>query len=131
MVAKAKDEEKVEVVDRSNDMEYLEEEIFPDGPTGRQVEEWKSRFGEIYSTTFDNEVFIWRTINRIEYKETLKIKGADHLYREERMCSRCVLWPIQYDHVLMASGKAGIPSVLADHIMEKSGFAPTSDVQKL
>jgi|LFRM01.1.fsa_nt_gb hypothetical protein len=104
-----------------------DEEIFPGGPTRKMVEEWKAHYGDIYSTTFDEEVFIWRTLNRTEYKEILKIRNADGMYREERICEKCVLWPIGYSHLQMASGKAGIPSLLAEQIMDKSGFVPLKE----
>ena len=102
----------------------LKQEIFPGGPTFEVVDEWKARFGEIYSTTFDeDETFIWRTMNRVEYKEVLNIKGADLMYREERICTKCVLWPIGYDPIKIAAGKAGIPTLLTEQIMDKSGFS--------
>ncbi len=108
-----------------------DDEIFPDGPTRNKVEEWKSRYGSVYMTDIEDEVFVWRTITRIEYKEILKAKQADALYREERMCEKCVLWPENYSFISMSQGKAGIPSLLAEHIMDKSGFNPVADAQKL
>lgn len=104
--------------------EDLDQEVFPGGPSRKMVEEWKMRFGDIYSTTIDEETYVWRTLTRTEYKEILKIKGADGLYREERICEKCVLWPIGYSHLQMAAGKAGVPTLLAEQIMDKSGFVP-------
>lgn len=101
------------------------EELFEDGPTTNQVEKWKSQFGSVYMTELDDDVFIWRTITRVEYKGVLKAKNADALYREERICELCVLWPKDYNFLAMGSGKAGIPSLLSEQIMDKSGFAQT------
>ncbi len=108
-----------------------DEEIFPEGPTRNKIEEWKSRYGTIYMVEIEDEVFVFRTITRIEYKEILKAKEADALYREERMCEKCVLWPDRYSFINMSQGKAGIPSLLAEQIMDKSGFSPSSAPQKL
>jgi len=98
------------------------EPIFVGGPTQNQINEWKSKFGAIYMTDVDDEIFIWRTITRLEYKDIIKLKDADAMYREERMVEKCILWPEQYDFTSMSHGKAGTPSLLAEHIMTKSGF---------
>ncbi len=103
--------------------------LFESGPTLNKVEEWRSLYGQVYATEFDDEVYIWRTLKRVEYKEILKIKGADALFREERICQKCVVWPEAYDFVDMASGKAGTPSILAEQIMDKSGFSAGEPIQ--
>lgn len=101
-----------------------EELLFEGGPTIAQVEEWKRLYGAIYMTEFDDgEVFIWRPLNRKEFKEIMKIDGADSLYREERVCEKCIIWPENYDFMSMSLGKAGVPTMISEQIMEKSGFA--------
>jgi hypothetical protein len=122
-------EQDIEMVDDALVYEEEAEEpkgddpLFEGGPTNDMVAEWKSRWGAIYATEFDDEVFIWRTLSRIEYKEILKVKNADGLYREERICEKCVLWPEGYGFMNMGGGKAGQPSIVAEQIMAKSGFA--------
>lgn len=106
------------------------EPIFPNGPTQKQVDEWKSKFGSIFMTDVDDDIFIWRTISRVEYKDIVKLKDADAMYREERMVEKCVLWPADYNFTSMSHGKAGTPSLLAEHIMNKSGFTEVTS-QKL
>lgn len=108
-----------------------EELLFPDGPTMNQVEEWKSLFKDIYFTEFEEEGFIWRCISRSEYKEVMKIQGADNFYKEERICEKCILWPEKYDFLTMKGGKAGIPTYLAEQVMEKSGFSAITSSFKL
>lgn len=110
--------------------EQGKELLFENGPTLNQVEEWKSRFNAIFCTEFEDTMFIWRTLTRLEYKEVLKVQNADALYREERICEKCILWPEEYSFVQMSGGKAGIPSILAEQIMEKSGFT-SAEPQKL
>jgi hypothetical protein len=108
-------------------------EIFPGGPTRKQVDTWKARYGEIYSSPFGDDVFIWRCMNRQEYKQVLQVQvpKGDTMYREEKICSICVLWPRGYNHAMMIGGKAGVPTLLAEQIMDKSGFTPTSEPERL
>lgn len=98
------------------------EVLFPDGPKMELVEEWKSKYGAVYLTEFDEEVFLWRTLTRKEYKDVMKNQQADSFYKEERICDRCILWPDEYNFLKMTHGKAGIPSLISEQIMEKSGF---------
>jgi hypothetical protein len=109
-----------------------EELLFPGGPSLDKVEEWKSLHGgEVYLTEFDDEVFLWRPIKRKEYKEVAKIQNADSFYKEERICERCVLFPENYNFMAMSSGKAGIPTLVAELIMEKSGFQAKTGAMKI
>lgn len=105
--------------------------LFPGGPTIDKVEEWKSHYKDIYFTEFEDEVFIWRCLARYEYKEVMKIQGADNYYKEERICEKCVLWPEKYNFQQMKEGKAGIPTFLGEQIMDKSGFAARMAAMKL
>jgi hypothetical protein len=108
--------------------EVQEELLFEGGPKQSKVEEWKSLYKSIYLTEFeDGEVFIWRTLKRKEFKDIVKVEGADAMYREERVCERCVLWPEKYDFIAMTAGKAGAPTLLSEQIMSKSGFEAKSD----
>ena len=100
-MAKIKKEEVVEeimdeeVVDEVNIVEEEygsvfnsdgEELLFPEGPTLNKIEEWKSRYKDIYFTEFDEDVFIWHCLSRKEYKDIMKVQGADSYYKEERVC---------------------------------------------
>ena len=108
------------------------EPVFEGGPTQGQVDRWKEQFNNgVYMTEIEDEVFIWRPITRMEYKNILQNKQADSLFREERICETCVLWPENYDFTKMKQGKAGIPSLIADHIMAKSGFVSEGEATKL
>ena len=109
-----------------------EELLMPGGPTIEQVEKWKSMYNdEVYMTEFESEVFLWRPISRKEYKDIMKLQSADTFYKEERICERCVLFPENYNFSAMVKGKAGIPSVLSELILEKSGFVPKQPTMKL
>jgi hypothetical protein len=109
-----------------------EELLFPGGPSVSQVEEWKSRFGdEIYLTEFEEEIFLWRPITRKEYKQVMKVPNADSFYKEERICEAVILYPQNYNFMAMTAGKAGIPTLLAELVMEKSGFQAKTGAMKL
>lgn len=109
-----------------------EELLFPNGPSVPQVEEWKSRFGdEIYLTEFEEEIFLWRPITRKEYKQVMKVPNADSFYKEERICEAVILFPQNYNFMTMTQGKAGIPTLLAELVMEKSGFQAKTGAMKL
>lgn len=132
-------EEKVEDVDlHQTDEEIMEFEgsdiIFEGGPTYDQVEEWKSRFdGEIYMSEFNGVVYIWRPIRRKEYRDIQRIEHASsqdfEYYLEEQICNTCVLWPEDYSSHKMTFGKAGIPTMLSQLIMERSGFLRPATVK--
>ena len=109
-----------------------EELLFPNGPSVAQVEAWKSQFNEeVYLTEFEEDVFIWRPITRREYKGVMKNQQADSFYKEERICEAVVLYPTGYNFNSMVNGKAGIPTLLAELVMEKSGFQAKTGAMRL
>lgn len=122
-VAKAQQQEK----------ERGDKPIFEGGPTESQVESWKRQFnGNVYLTAFsENEVYIWRTLDRYEYKIIAAQPNTDPLMREEMICEMCVLWPENFNYEKQAKTKAGTVSVLAEQIMEASNFTRTVIPQRL
>lgn len=48
--------------------------------------------------------------------------NTDPLQREEIICETCVLLPENYNYEAMARDKAGAPALLAEQIMQASGF---------
>ncbi|MFE4029165.1 tail chaperonin [Priestia sp. YIM B13551] len=116
-----------------DDPALAEQEIFPGGPTYNDLEKWKSMYaGEVYLTEFDEEnVFVWRPIKRKEYKDIAKIQNADQFYKEERICEKSMLFPEKYGFMNMSTGKAGIPTLLSEMILEKSGFVAKTGAMRL
>ena len=107
--------------------EIVEEPIFEGGPTPSKVEELKEKHGDIYMTEFEDEsVYIWKPLSRKEFKDIMKAEGADALFREERVCEKCVVWPENYDFMAMTTGRAGVPTILSEQIMDRSGFMAKS-----
>jgi hypothetical protein len=137
-----KDEEpEVPVEDELEDEEDIvsvesldpDEELWPGGPTAGDVTDWKEEYGDIYVTsiTVDKHV-IWRPLTRPEYNahiermEDLVDSGQlsparANLYNEEAIAELCMLFP-KYDRKEKKSGLAGTPSLIAQQVMEASGF---------
>ena len=116
-----------------DDVSLAEQEVFPGGPTYNQLESWKSMYNkEVYMTEFDEDtVFVWRPLKRKEYKDIAKLQNADNFYKEERICDKAVLFPENYGHMHMSAGKAGIPTLLSEMILEKSGFVSKTGAMRL
>lgn len=100
--------------------------IFPGGPMASEVESWKKQYAEVYLTEVAYDFFVWRPLNRYEYKHLMAIPDIDPLQREELICEQCVLWPKEFSFDQIANGKAGIPALLAEQIMQASGFDRTN-----
>jgi hypothetical protein len=131
------EEQEVEMLDEEQGLDQVVGEdgtqlLFLGGPTLDKVEEWRSRYKDIFFTEFeDGDAVVWRALLRKEYKDIMKIPGADNFYKEERICERVVLWPESYSFTAMAQGKAGIPTLIAELVMEKSGFQAKTGAMRL
>jgi hypothetical protein len=111
----------------------FDETLFPGGPTKSQIAAWKKEWDgyDIFVTQILNQFFVFRTMNRFEYKQLVSFTDIDALMREETICQTVTLWPGDYNYKDMAVQKAGIPSTLSEIIMEKSGFTKNYAVEEL
>lgn len=111
----------------------FDELLFPGGPSKNEIDIWKKDWQgyEIYITEILNQTFIFRTLNRFEYKQLISLTNVDALQREEVICQTVTLWPQEYTWKEMATTLAGIPSTYAEIIMEKSGFTKDYAIQVL
>lgn len=107
--------------------------VFTGGPGMSQVDLWKKQFSKesVYHVKILDKHFIFRTLNRFEYKQIVAIENVDALYREEMICRTCVLFPFNYDFKTMAVENSGYPSTLAEIIMENSGFTKEYGIEVL
>lgn len=105
--------------------ENYQEEIFEEDnmPNQETINEWKKQFKDrVYSIKLtDKDIFIWRPLTRKEFKELNQLE-ADALTKEESLCEICILWPENYGVDEIENGIAGAPTILAEHIMQTSGF---------
>jgi hypothetical protein len=110
-----------------------DELIWPGGPTAGQIKMWKQEYGDVYVTsiTYDKH-FAWRTLNRLEYKNLMKKMGQlvqagqlsqeeASLWNEEAIAEICILYPA-FDRQSLVSEMAGLPSLIAQEVLEASGF---------
>lgn len=107
--------------------------IFEGGPGVSQIDLWKKKFSKesVFHTQILDRHFVFRTLNRFEYKQIVSVENVDALYREEMICRTCVLWPYNYDFKQMAVEDSGYPSTLAEIIMENSGFTKEYGIEVL
>lgn len=108
-------------------------QVYENGPYKSQVDIWKKQYGEghVLHTLIVEKHFIFRTLNRFEYKQIIAMPNTDALMREEIICSTCVLHPRNYNFKTMAANEAGYPSTLAKIIMESSGFTSEYGIEIL
>lgn len=114
-------------------IENEDEFIFPGGPTKLDLDGWKNKFKDavIYITEVCDQMFVFRTLNRFEYKQLVRQPNLDASIREEVICETTVLFPYDYDWSVMAKKEAGIPSTLSQIIMKKSGFTDEYFIERL
>lgn len=112
-------------------LDPFDEPLFPGGPGKNQIASWKKEWDgyDIYITEIIDKTFIFRTLNRFEYKQLVSLTDIDALQREEVICQTVTLWPPAYTWKEMATTLAGVPSTYAEIIMEKSGFTKDYAIQ--
>ncbi len=114
-----------------NKQGYYDSEIFDGGPLQSEIIGWKKQFTKVYSTNIEDDIFIWRPLNRFEYKQIMSTPNTNELMREEMICEICVLFPYGYCYEDMVNQAGGVPSMLAEQIMQKSGFTRKVSVTPL
>jgi len=110
-----------------------DEEIWPGGPTAKMIKDWKDEYGEVYVTSisFDKH-YVWRVLNRMEYKAVVRkmedliqsgeLSSAEaNMWNEEAICEICTLYP-EFDTNKLVGSMAGVPSLIAQEVLEASGF---------
>lgn len=123
--------EEVEEVIRSVQDVDPETEIWTGGPKAGKVIEWMEQYKKVYTTSFDwDDHVVWRPLKRREqaqitnHLESLPQEMTEmeiNMVNEELICKTCVLYPDfsnqDFDDLL-----AGIPTLIAQQILERSGF---------
>ena len=113
-----------------NPKHQQEEELAP-GLYQSDIDSWKKQFGEVWLAQIKGQPFVYRSLERFEYKQIVATPNADPLMREEMICEHCVLYPQDYNFSVIANKKAGTPAVLSELIMENSDFTRDVVVTKL
>jgi len=91
----------------------------------QQLEEWKDEhYGSVFVIEIGDIEYIFRGLTRAEYNKANDYY-EDEFDRNEYVCRKCVLYPEIEDYSL--DMYAGVPEVLAQAILEQSGFTMSKD----
>ncbi len=85
----------------------------------------KDKYWNLYYTDINDYEFMFRELNRAEYRKVLR-SFDNPLDQEEYICEICILEPEQFD---FENCPAGLPTILCSQILFISGFSEdASDV---
>ena len=79
--------------------------------------EFAQKYRNVFTFHTDDEVFIYRSLSRQEYREIISDKRFNDYEKEELICDQCMLYPENYD---WDNCPAGIPSELHKEILRNS-----------
>ena len=82
------------------------------------IESLKKEYRNIYLYQFGDEVFIYHSVGRRQYKELLQNDKFNAQDREEQLCKLCVVYPENYDYENCEN--AGLLTRLAEEIINNS-----------
>lgn len=83
------------------------------------IMEFKKQYRNVFVYQVDNQVFIYRTLGRKEYKDILSDKRFNDFEKEEIICDTCLLYP-DPDSIDWDAIDAGIPTELMKQIRKNS-----------
>ena len=109
-------------------------------PTQEWIDEQKKKHGRIFTTTISGEVYIYRFLKRLEFRELNKgltpemtqqgpvVNSEQAMEVEDRITEMCTLWPEKYsrDNV-----PAAVPAILSAYISDSSGTQPPEPPKEL
>lgn len=107
---KITEEEIVETVVTKNRNEYLSIED--------KISEWKVQYDEIFETIIAGQKFIWKPLNRHEYKEGYQYTEDRDMFIVKAAC----LYPSPDVIEDLLYRKAGVGFVMVEVILAESGF---------
>ena len=82
------------------------------------LERFKGSYKNIYIFQFENQVFIYHSVGRRDYKNLVFDKSLSEAEKEELLCSICTLFPPKYN--FSDCEEAGLPTRLAEEIVKNS-----------
>jgi len=80
------------------------------------IDDLQDEHGTIFWNTIDGQVYIYRPLGRLEYRELLESEVSD-LEKEDAVCETCILHPENID---LDNCPAGLPSELFKLILKNS-----------
>jgi hypothetical protein len=119
-----------------------DQELWEDGPTVKDFKAWKEAYSEVYITVISlpNNNVVWRPLEREEYRDHVKrisltteefeLDDIDsNFLSDELVAEKCIIFP-EYKRSEQKKGLAGVPTLIAQQVMEASGFS-SIDVRKI
>jgi hypothetical protein len=100
------------------------------GVSQEQINEWKTKYGDIYLINLGEEKYIYRPLKRFEYKTIMGNTEATRAFNEEKIVQMCVIYPV-IEVAKMPTLKAGTVSTLVELIMAASNFGVNEEPVKL
>ena len=80
------------------------------------IERVKDKYKNIYIFQFEEQVFVYHSVGRKDYKNLLANGELDEQEKEEMLCKLCTIWPVNYDFANCE--EAGLPTRLAEEIVK-------------
>ena len=107
----------------------MSDSVIP-GVTQEQINEWKTKYAEIFMITLSDGKYVYRPMKRFEYKGLMANQEANRTFNEEKIAQMCIIYPT-LDATKMPTLKAGTVSTLVELIMASSNFGVTEEPVKL
>ena len=82
------------------------------------INDLQDEYGTIYWNTLDGEIFIYRPLGRLEYRQLINADITD-IEKEDTVCKACLLHPTDY---YFDNCPAGIPKQLNDLVSLRIHF---------
>lgn len=98
--------------------------------TQEMINEWKTKYGEIYQIILGGQAYVYRPMKRIEYKQITANQDTNRAFSEEQIVQKCLIFP-QLDSTSLSAEKAGTVTTLTDLIMVASNFGVQEEPVKL
>lgn len=83
----------------------------------RLLYEFKQQYRNVFLEEVNGEMFIFRSLGRLEYRRIIEDKSLENFEKEDYICKTCLLYPQDYDFENCA---AGTPMNLTKKILEFS-----------
>lgn len=90
------------------------------------INDLQEKYDSIYWNTIDGQVYIYRPLGRLEYRELIS-SDAEPLEKEDAVCETCILHP---ENINLDECPAGLPSQLFKLIL-KNSFLDSIESKKL
>jgi hypothetical protein len=82
------------------------------------INDFQEKYKNIYLFQFGDQVFIYKSVGRKEFKDIMNNENIGDQEREEYLCSLCTLFPKNFDFANCE--EAGLPTRLAEEIYNNS-----------